>query len=333
MNLNLSQRNLKRSWIPNIVKFALSFLLIFWLVDSGRLDFETVVKAVKNPVLLIAGFLSVSVMVFLSFLRWYFLLYGQDSWVPIKKIVCVGLIGNFFSIFIPGSVGGDLAKTYYISSFGEKINSTFVYSVVFDRYLALTAAFLLLSVMGVFNVDLITKSHISLVLPISCFVTIALITFPVVSSFLGSITNSDQHSYIIHKVIDFTNLVLDANSRFIRKSAINIVCFSISILILFILGLSFLCFGNALGESRIDYSIYLFFGLLVIISMVIPITPAGIGVGQVTGYVLMYELLERTDSFGANLVTLLHLSRIVIAIFGGFVYITYRKANLDTGNC
>lgn len=84
----------------------------------------------------------------LYFLRWHILLKSQGVLVTYLDTVRIGLIGLFYSNFLPTTIGGDLAKTYILAR-GKGASMTDIgASVVADRVLGL-CTWLLVAAVGV----------------------------------------------------------------------------------------------------------------------------------------------------------------------------------------
>jgi uncharacterized membrane protein YbhN (UPF0104 family) len=64
-------------------------------------------------------------------MRWKLLLPGKFK---IKKLFSLYMIGAFFSSFLPGVVGGDAVKAYYLNKDAKKISLTLA-SIFMDRYI------------------------------------------------------------------------------------------------------------------------------------------------------------------------------------------------------
>lgn len=78
-------------------------------------------------------------MIFLNSIRWGLLL-GRN--VGVITIFRLQLLGTFFSIFLPGMVGGDAIKAYYLHKM-TGMGTEAVASVFMDRYLGYAALILL----------------------------------------------------------------------------------------------------------------------------------------------------------------------------------------------
>jgi uncharacterized membrane protein YbhN (UPF0104 family) len=78
---------------------------------------------------------------FLSAVRWRTLLPEK---IPVRKLFSLYMIGSFFSTFLPGLIGGDAVRAYYLNKDARKISLTLA-SVFMDRYIG----FVTLMVIGI----------------------------------------------------------------------------------------------------------------------------------------------------------------------------------------
>jgi len=110
-----------------------------------RPGFASSISRVKVPLLLcaIGGF-------FLSLLivavRWWLLLRIQEIHIRLWESVRLTFLGQFFNAVVPGTVGGDLIKAYYVSR-GTSRKAAAMVSVFVDRIMGLTELTLLAAVM------------------------------------------------------------------------------------------------------------------------------------------------------------------------------------------
>lgn len=88
-----------------------------------------------NPFVFLAAVLMYITSVYVSTLRWRLLL--LEGFRP-GKLFPLCLIGSFFSTFLPGLVGGDAVKAYYLYKETGKMGQT-IASVFMDRYIGYVA--------------------------------------------------------------------------------------------------------------------------------------------------------------------------------------------------
>jgi uncharacterized membrane protein YbhN (UPF0104 family) len=83
----------------------------------------------------------------LSFVRWWVLVRAQDLPFTVANAFRLGLIGLFWNTFLPGSVGGDAVKAFYLAREQER-RTVAVSTVLLDRAVGLWALFWLVALMG-----------------------------------------------------------------------------------------------------------------------------------------------------------------------------------------
>ncbi len=87
--------------------------------------------------------------VLITFYRWYLLVRAQDLPFTLPNAMRLGLVGFYFNSFLPGSVGGDLIKAYFISR-EQNRRTVAVATVILDRLLGLFALLALVAILGSF---------------------------------------------------------------------------------------------------------------------------------------------------------------------------------------
>jgi glycosyltransferase 2 family protein len=115
-----------------------------------------------DPIWLILGWLCYSVVEILATVRWQILLRIQGirpSWLKAGAIVMIGL---FFNQFLPGGVGGDAMRLYFVFKLapGRKVGATL--SIAMDRLLGLLTLLFLAGMSLSLRFDALTRSSPSL---------------------------------------------------------------------------------------------------------------------------------------------------------------------------
>ena len=122
-----------------ILKLAVS-AFSFYLI-SRKADMAQVIHILKSIGLF--TFLSASALYImsqvLSTMRWQLLL--PDKY-PLNRLFSLYMIGAFFSSFLPGIVGGDAVRAYYLNKDARKISITLA-AVFMDRYIGLVTLMLI----------------------------------------------------------------------------------------------------------------------------------------------------------------------------------------------
>lgn len=109
-------------------------LLVGWLVHAGTLDFAALGLFIEAPHLLIADLAVLAFAVLLGALRWRLLLRLVAVRLALGRALQLHLTGLFFNIVIPGNIGGDVVKSIYVARDVEPARRPGVYLIAFvDR--------------------------------------------------------------------------------------------------------------------------------------------------------------------------------------------------------
>src|ERR1700732_3994379 len=97
-----------------VLKVLLAAGILTWMASSGKLNLAQVGRSLSQWPLMLAivalGYSAGGV----SSWRWNRLLRAQDIHLPYRRAWGLTMIGMLFNVVIPGAVGGDLVKGYYI---------------------------------------------------------------------------------------------------------------------------------------------------------------------------------------------------------------------------
>jgi uncharacterized membrane protein YbhN (UPF0104 family) len=140
--------------VLNAAKVILAAGLLWWLVDSGKLDWEMLLTLRRYPHRLLLAFGFCFLNLLLVTVRWRFILAArtESAPMPLRKLFLVNWIGMFFSTVLPGSVTGDVVKVFYVRRQHKELSHAFLlFSCLLDRVMGLTGLILLMGVFSVAN--------------------------------------------------------------------------------------------------------------------------------------------------------------------------------------
>jgi uncharacterized membrane protein YbhN (UPF0104 family) len=131
------------AWAKGLFKYGIGFGLLGyvlwsnWNPQGNNPGIRGLLN--QNPDLL--AFVTLAVLAvgctFLQFVRWYFLVRALDLPFTIRNAFRLGLVGVFYNVFLPGSVGGDLVKAYFIAQGHPERKASAVATVIADRLIGL----------------------------------------------------------------------------------------------------------------------------------------------------------------------------------------------------
>jgi uncharacterized protein (TIRG00374 family) len=138
----------RRSIVVNIVLVLLAFGLLGLAIWRNRGQIQEVLSGPLDGRLFALALVVNLVGLVLTFVRWYVLVRALDIPFRLRDALRLGFIGNVFNLVIPGAVGGDLIKAYYLCREQER-KAQAVASMVIDRVVGLLGLFLLAGVMAI----------------------------------------------------------------------------------------------------------------------------------------------------------------------------------------
>jgi uncharacterized membrane protein YbhN (UPF0104 family) len=115
-------------------------LFLLWLVlRKVRLGESIELIREARPMLLAAALALTAAANLLSVARWKILLAAAGARIGFWRLFLVNLVGIFFSTFLPGSIGGDVFKVFYLANPRE--SAPLLSATVVSRILGMVAVF------------------------------------------------------------------------------------------------------------------------------------------------------------------------------------------------
>lgn len=318
---------LKKIWRPLV-----AILLLFILIKKGPFKLDQIQFILSQSKVLIIG-LSLFLIQFMLFaVRWSFFVHLVSP-ITFVKSFKLTLIGQFFSFFIPGGVGGDVVKALELSRNEAVSKSDALSTVLADRILSLFAMILMSAVFLAYEYMRQPSEHLKGFL----FVSTALLVTVTTGLFLAP-TIVRQFSFIfknkksfllvkLEKIVSSFDLTFKAfrNHRIqIKNLAICLVVQSISIYFLYFV-------VQTLGITPPGFLIFFSLCCFGFLASAVPITPAGIGVGQAAFYFIFASFSDDLGQATVTAVSMLQLFNLVLALFGGVLFSVQPK-HLDSKN-
>jgi glycosyltransferase 2 family protein len=312
--------------LKTVLKLGIGFGLVAYVLRSKMIDFKALESVLFDPLNLVAAITFLFLTSFLCSVRWWLLAQTQglrlNTWVMFQ----LTMIGNFFNTFMPGAVGGDVIKAWYVAGREPKNKGKAILSVIVDRALGLSIFIFYAAVALIFyfpsgptrpeflwlawSVWGITAGGAMIVLMYFFSVGKKIPLVPRLRSKLDEIG-------IIKKLLDAGRLYRDRRLTVFKAAIISAISFTTMILF-------FKFEGNMLGVS-LSLGQYFFVVPLAMVVSAIPLLPGGIGVGQVAFYTLFQWLGHPEPQQGATLCTLFQIYTILFNCLGAFFYIRFRR--------
>lgn len=313
-------------------KILFSAGIIYWLVQSDKLNFSAL-QNLLTPTYIAIGVVIILTNLFFTSERWRILIRSQGLPASSWSVFKLTMIGSFFNFAMPGGVGGDVIKAFYFTKEHPGSKVVAVTSVLMDRVLGLFAMILLALVVMVYDFNHILKTPALLTL--FYFITALFVGFIVALSLIFSQKIYDKGllkavisklplSAKFMKLYESMHIYGKDGKRFIAVILLSLVSQILAIIFLYLAGI-------ASGFTEISANTYFLVAPLGFMATAIPVSPAGVGVGQAAFYFLFNIYIGQTSEVGPTTITAYQVGTFLVSLLGAVFYLR-RKDKVKTEN-
>jgi glycosyltransferase 2 family protein len=321
----------RRARIAFSLKALLAAVLIAWLVRSGNLDLAALRIFVDKPALLVTDLLLFAAGMVIASLRFRFLLRIAGVRVPMQLLLRLQLTAAFFNVVIPGNIGGDFVKALYVARDQPIEKRTTIVLLAFvERLLGVTALVLTGAIVSVVRAPMLMTDP--LLRPLAVAVTIVgagtlgggIVALLVVRSAGARLDRFTQGSSRVAKLAN----QLVASMRIVSEGPREIViAIALSMAFHVLAIVFFTVVTRAILETAVPYTSVATLYPLGILTLLLPVSPSGLGVGHVA-FKRLFEAIGLAG--GATVFNVYLLGQIVPCLIGVIPFLTLRK-ELPTG--
>jgi uncharacterized membrane protein YbhN (UPF0104 family) len=324
-----------RSVAVQALKFFAATGVVVYLWARGDIAWEPLWDSLGRWEHSLPAFLLLSAMPLVQFLRWQSLLRANRLHLPHREVFSFLMVSKFFNMAFPGYISGDILRGFYVSRRASEyggigdhtepasrvVPPAVVASIVLDRIAGLVPLFALclIGLTGLSSSLAYPIGH-RVLLSVGALAAIGLLA-PLLLFLLTY--RRAQPEALLGRLVRWPRLAQFASSfyegahRYARNLRLIRKILAFSFLNQGLAIASFILFGSALRIEAplMSYFLLVPLGLLV---TAVPVSPAGLGVGQVA-FLGLFHLVGTSQ--GANLFTLYMASYIVINLTGALLYL------------
>jgi len=305
--------------LVQVLKLGAGVALIYWLVSRGDLDFAAI-KYVLTPFYLSASILIMLISLFANHFRWYSLLKARGFELSLFGSFPITLMGLFFNFTLPGSVGGDFAKVLYMSKHFKDRRLDAATTVLVDRIIGLYVMVIMSVGASLMNAELIFSK------PVVKSIFISLMVILVGVGVGGAIFVSkwaerfdfSQSKWLNFKWLSPAKKILGALMQYRNHSGALVVGVLSSLCSQFLVIFFFMLVAHSLGEN-VGMAAVVFSVCLGFIVSAVPLSPGGVGVGQVAFLYFFKLYTGQTLKVATIGITLIQVIVFAIGLVG-FLY-------------
>jgi glycosyltransferase 2 family protein len=316
-------------WLGHILKAAVAVGLLIFMFRSGKLRPDVIAAAAHDwPLLLLAGLIMVTI-IGITGVRWRMLLAGQGCYLGMRKAFSLTLIGTLFSVVIPGAVSGDLVKAWYVSREISGRRTMAVATILMDRIIGLACLATVASVGVLANRDLVFGNRTLTVLGLMALGGCA-------AGLIGlavAVAASEPLLRLVHRLpaglpargllVQLTEVLASYHGQGRRLFWAFLLSVPVHLLGCTVM---LICLHTVGGNETMPAQLVLFAFPLGMLAISIPVTPAGIGVGQAAFYAVCDMALRGSGQAGANAFTVYQAVALPVYLLGLIPYLMYRRS-------
>ncbi len=308
-----------------IAKFAVAVGLVAWIAQKGAIDFSAL-KTLLNPLSVLSALALMFGLIFINNQRWLVLLRARGVNVDTKTTLPLSLIGVFFNYAMPGGVGGDLVKGFYLVKDHPENRLAAAMSIVMDRLIGFFVMVLTAVVALSLNWEKVSQTPQLKTLAYALFI----LFFAFVVGFSLVLTSALQKFrpvlWLFAKVPALERIY---QSLYAYRTAPGVLVLAVLLSIFSQFnGIMFTYMvGQMMGVTEIPFLAYCFLVPIGVVAMAIPIAPAGIGVGQAAFYFLFNLYLGYPTQVGPTAITAMQIALFVWGLFGAYFYLRRGKVS------
>lgn len=320
--MELSKKSSWKRTATSLAKIAFASGIVIWLISSGRFDLRLLAQ-LWSPVPIFVGLLLIALNWAAASERWRGILNSQGFIMSPWDTMRLTMIGSFFNFVIPSGVGGDVVKGYFIARDNPQARVKAVLTIAVDRLLGLFSMVLMAIVVILYDWDLVqSKPELRALATLVVLIFLAFMIFwilifsrRVVSTgwterLLARLPFSKRTTQIYHSIAEY-RFSKPAFFKAITWSWVSQGC-----AIVF-----FIFMARTLGYNEIELHTFFFVVPIGFMVMAIPISPAGIGVGQAAFFYLFSLVLNAPTQLGPVVITAQQVFNFLFSLIGAVLYV------------
>lgn len=311
--------------VVSSLKVLFAFGILIWLYQKGVLDLS-VLKRLWNPSLLVMALLGLSLNFYLATWRWQLLLQVQKIALSRWECFKLNLVGLFFNYVVPGGVGGDVVKGFYIVREQPQNRMGAGMSVLVDRVLGLYAMLLLAIVSLLVNGREVSQSPQLLIITKGCILIFLAFTLGLVLAFSEKFRVFGWQNYLRKFPVGMKFIsAYEALYSYAHQRGILIGAIALSLLAQIVAIFLMWWLGVNLGFGEVSLSLYFSVVPLGLIVTAVPIAPAGVGVGQMAFFFLFNLFLGGESQVGPTVITAYQVVNFLFGLFGVWFFLQRKE--------
>jgi len=288
-------------------KIIIVILIFYYLYKNNHFDLSVIEGFSKNYVLSLLLITVAFILILLGALRWHLILKSTNLKVSFFETFKILYICSFFNNVLFGTIGGDVLRVYYVANLSKKNKIKNSITILIDRVFGLSG----LCFLGFISFLIILYN--SQKYEILFFTILSLIFVIFIFLFLFKILRNK----------------FDKFNEFIKYFRINkkilFLGFFISVIVFFLVHLSTYFISNNIFDFEIGINIIFFSNFISTLMSAIPLTPGGVGLGELSFTFINRNVFDIYLNNLANVIIYLRIIDLLVSLPSLVFYLNYKK--------
>jgi len=310
-----------KKFMSILLRIAISIILLAVLFHFKKIDTHILLNDIKSAdkLLLSFAFFILVLSYILCFIRWHMLLKAANIHLSKRRVLISFSGGIFFSLFLPSSIGGDVARSIDLGKHTQKpaeVSAT----VLLDRIsgyvgLAILLLFSLLAGFPLVKNNIVVLTAVAVIISILIIVLLIIFNkffFTQISKFLKS-PNAGKIRELLTSLYHEAHYFKRHKETLIKNLIVSVIIQGLGPLTFYITALS-------LGVSNINLLYFLIFIPIIGAITLLPISIGGFGLRENISVILFAKAGVRGGS-AAAMAFLNSFFILVSGIIGGLIYV------------
>lgn len=264
-------------------KVALTFIILWTLYEHSQLQLGLFLTFFQHPWLTLAIFCLCYLVVVLHAWRWYRLNSAQNIPLSFSRTILPAYIAIAFNNILPGSVGGDFFRLYFVFKKFPAQKSNTLLSIFVDRVIGLLGILVIACVVAPFymhafrsNTPMLYLISISITACVACGFIFILVMSLLADETIVKIQNRlSKMKYSGHVLSFLEAIYIYRNAKMVifESLLVSIATQMILLIVVFIT-------SYTMGLQALPLGVYMLALVIGQIANLVPLTPGGLGVGE-----------------------------------------------------
>jgi uncharacterized protein (TIRG00374 family) len=316
--------------MKTIIKILIAVLVLSFLVHTSSLKPGLLLDLFDSPLLLLLTLLIYFIVIGISTWRWMLLNKTQGIALSYQQTILPTYLGIAFNNLLPGGVGGDFFRFYFLNKACPARKSTVMLSILLDRITGLMGIFIAVFLVSILNYNAFSQHKFILYFVYFCLlpcvgiagIYLASLLLPAqvgVSAWLSArFPAENKWSRLFLSLLDTIRIYRNAKKTLVQ-------CLLASFIIQVFIAVTCMLIARMIHLPAIPLAHYMLAIAVTQLVNLIPITPGGIGVGEMAFANVLMLLNPQVSVSLATVFLAYRVVGIVCYLPGVLVFLFERK--------